>query len=703
MRTTWARGAWRQNNYDARRLLSAASYSAADTPGYEITFDAFGRPSAIVDDAGNAYRYAYDSNSAMTNETATTVNITGVFARILDQHGRPASTGLSVNGVEKSLSVYSYDAYGRISGIAVTNAHDRGLQVAYTNFAGRTMGHIATLPSEDVFSRILTRNGYRPNRITASTNAFNGVDVTQFTYDHDALDRVTRRNTDTFGYNMRSEVTSAMLSATAWSYSYDNAGNQTTSTVASALFACTEYTANNLNQYTSILESPAQVRTPGYDLDGNMVSDGAFGYAWDCENRLISVSSNGVPIASYEYDYLHRRISKTIHHPQSSVHSYIYDGWNLAHETIEVAGGAVSEIQYFWGTDLSGTLQGAGGVGGLLAVSIDGQYFLPCQDANGNVTEYINESGAVVAQYIYDAFGSTIGQSGPFADTFRFRFSTRYHDPETGFYYYGRRLYDPPRGRWLNRDPIEESGGLNLYAFCRNDGVNAVDAFGFRVYWPYIGILIEPTVEFDSDHNLPFPDTPTAEDYKWWDVLGKMITIAEKFMPDAVRAYRHYRSGAGTDLTVDYEKAYRTDRGIRADIDDAIYEAASEAERLFADVKKGDSSGWRMSSNAELSGQPTTQNWQKTLGVHHIWGSAEMQLCNEKFKMWLTLHALDRYNFNEGDKDLATGLPDNVNRRFSQLSWAKGFVTRGTINRIVSWERGRPYKLTIKDKEGSKP
>jgi hypothetical protein len=195
-------------------------------------------------------------------------------------------------------------------------------------------------------------------------------------YGHDALDRVTRRNTDTFGYNMRSEVTSATLSATAWSYSYDNAGNQTTSTVASALFASTEYTANNLNQYTSILESPAQVRTPGYDLDGNMVSNGVFGYAWDCENRLISVSSNGVPIASYEYDYLHRRISKTIHNPQSAVHSYIYDGWNLVHETIEVAGGAVSEIQYFWGNDLSGTLQGAGGVGGLLAVSIDGQYYL---------------------------------------------------------------------------------------------------------------------------------------------------------------------------------------------------------------------------------------------------------------------------------------------------------------------------------------
>ncbi len=148
--------------------------------------------------------------------------------------------------------------------------------------------------------------------------------------------------------------------------------------------------------------------------------------------------------------------SKTIHHPQSAVHSYIYDGWNLAHETIEVAGGAMSEIQYFWGNDLSGTLQGAGGVGGLLAVSIGGQFYLPCLDANGNVTAYIDESGTVVASYEYDAFGDTIAQTGSHADAFRFRFSTKYHDPETGLYYYGRRFYDPPRGRWLNRDPIEE-------------------------------------------------------------------------------------------------------------------------------------------------------------------------------------------------------------------------------------------------------
>ncbi|MGI5869484.1 MAG: RHS repeat-associated core domain-containing protein, partial [Kiritimatiellia bacterium] len=60
------------------------------------------------------------------------------------------------------------------------------------------------------------------------------------------------------------------------------------------------------------------------------------------------------------------------------------------------------------------------------------------------------------------------------------RFSTKYHDAETGLYYYGYRFYDPTMHRWLNRDPIEEKGGVNLYAFCRNDGLNLFDVMGLE-------------------------------------------------------------------------------------------------------------------------------------------------------------------------------------------------------------------------------
>ena len=94
--------------------------------------------------------------------------------------------------------------------------------------------------------------------------------------------------------------------------------------------------------------------------------------------------------------------------------------------------------------DLSETLQGAGGVGGLLAVSSDGSFYFPTYDNNGNVTKYIDESGNVVAAYEYDDFGRLTSQSGQLAHIFRHRFSTKYYDVETGLYYYGYRFYSPP-------------------------------------------------------------------------------------------------------------------------------------------------------------------------------------------------------------------------------------------------------------------
>ena len=66
---------------------------------------------------------------------------------------------------------------------------------------------------------------------------------------------------------------------------------------------------------------------------------------------------------------------------------------------------------------------GTGGVGGLVAVSIDGDFYFPGYDNNGNVIGYWDESGSIVAEYAYDAFGNTIASSGSMASVFPHRFS----------------------------------------------------------------------------------------------------------------------------------------------------------------------------------------------------------------------------------------------------------------------------------------
>jgi RHS repeat-associated protein len=156
---------------------------------------------------------------------------------------------------------------------------------------------------------------------------------------------------------------------------------------------------------------------------------------------------------------------------------WVYDGWN---RIVELTNTCLQDT-FTWGLDASGSLQGAGGVGGLLAtrlVSSSNTDYFPTYDGNGNVSEYLGITGDNVSHYEYDPFGTLTRRTGSTSTRLQYRFSTKPRDFNTGLYYYGYRWYDPVTGRWPSRDPIEESGGVNLYGFVGNDGVGHFDLLG---------------------------------------------------------------------------------------------------------------------------------------------------------------------------------------------------------------------------------
>jgi len=96
----------------------------------------------------------------------------------------------------------------------------------------------------------------------------------------------------------------------------------------------------------------------------------------------------------------------------------------------------------------------------------------------------INSSQVIVAKYLYDPCGNTISMNGPLAEANLYRFSSKEAHRNSGMLYFGRRFYDPNFQRWLNRDPIEEGGGVNLYAYTANSPMNLGDAWGTaNGYW----------------------------------------------------------------------------------------------------------------------------------------------------------------------------------------------------------------------------
>jgi RHS repeat-associated protein len=187
---------------------------------------------------------------------------------------------------------------------------------------------------------------------------------------------------------------------------------------------------------------------------------------------------------------------------------YVYDAWNL----IADYSGTTVKKTYVWGMDISGSMQGAGGVGGLLSVKDETATatYYPTYDGNGNISEYLDVNGDDVAHYEYEAFGNMTVSIGTKEDYFLHRFSTKPLDDVTGLYYYGYRYYDPVTGRWLSRDPIQERGGLNLYNTISNDLIGYFDVLDL-VNWRKKGPAIPREGDWTDSNSY------TEEFDRLWD------------------------------------------------------------------------------------------------------------------------------------------------------------------------------------------
>lgn len=113
-------------------------------------------------------------------------------------------------------------------------------------------------------------------------------------------------------------------------------------------------------------------------------------------------------------------------------------------------------------------------------MSINGEAVNVFSNNLGNVEALYgaNADSTAQAEYVYSPYGEVLMQSGELAEANPIRFSTRYSEANTGLMYYNFRHYSPKMKKWINKDPIGESGGFNLYAFVGNDPVNKWDLLG---------------------------------------------------------------------------------------------------------------------------------------------------------------------------------------------------------------------------------
>jgi RHS repeat-associated protein len=292
-------------------------------------------------------------------------------------------------------------------------------------------------------------------------------------YQYDVLNRLTQMTTTLAG---------ALVSQYAYTYNAQDLrdGEAAFEPVPPYAAQSVNYTYNNVNGLTKLSEP--MDRPLAYDADGNLVQGytpqgRAFTAAYDARNHLTSLSytDGGGVVNQTQYTYSgDRLINKQTYRNGALTREqrYTYDGF-LPLQERDGNNNLVNEYTYGQGQP--------GGIGGLLNLQQGGpagpQYSY-LYDGKGNATGLLDGVGNVAQSYQYDPFGVTQAATGSVNQPVRF--STKSYDDQTGLSYYGYRFYAPALGRWLTRDPIGEKGGINLYAFVRNNPINFIDPSGLK-------------------------------------------------------------------------------------------------------------------------------------------------------------------------------------------------------------------------------
>ena len=495
--------------YDANGNLTNINYP---TPTIDITF--------TYDDA-NRLISVKDAYSASIGPTAATTFTYSAAGDLLTEDGpvtgttdlltytyntAPLRTGLTLNqpGGGTFALTYGYDLSRRLTSVTRTGLPNDVFSYTYKPISVGGANYAASLVQQLNLPNSLSI-------VNDFTDPLQRLISTQFK-DSSAV----VKNSHSYAYNYGSQRTSHTRGGDGHSYGgasnygYDNDGQLLTSSLESLTYGYdagwnmtsrsgTTYTVNDRNQVTS-----EGVNSYTYDANGNRLTKALTSYAYDDENQLtLAQYLDGTWTSGWksEFSYDGRsRLRKRVesfwtntggtngYWTVSSDTRHVYDGMLVIQER---SSSGVPRISYARGLDLSGSLKGAGGIGGLLARSrhatsspyaINGTSYYHA-DGNGNVTYLANTSGTADAAYKYDPFGRWLAQAGTYAAANTQRFSSKtwiaHNGSNTdGLYYYGYRFYDPQTQRWLNRDPIEEEGGLNLYQFVWSDPVNWFDAFG---------------------------------------------------------------------------------------------------------------------------------------------------------------------------------------------------------------------------------
>ncbi|MEJ6061070.1 RHS repeat-associated core domain-containing protein [Aliivibrio salmonicida] len=410
--------------YNDKQQITRVDYSD-DTPSVNYQYDEQGRVILITDQFGNTKFEYYPNGQLKTKDGPLDNDLIYITYNKVKK-----ISSVTINNTINSS--YEYDDLGRLLTI---NAFSKDFNYSYSN---------ASLSPSIMLDY--------PSGVQQSWQWDKQSDLAQLRY--------TKKDTSIAEYN----------------YKFDESG-QLSEQIGTSTWRMDvpKFTAsyNDLNQ---IIEWNGDKNIFEYDKDGNptkgILGDGtSFAAIYDAENRLVELSFIREDIKykeTFGYAYNNMLSEYKLYQNEVLAKTKHYVRLGLV-ELQEQDGKGKVEQEYAW------NLYAKGGIGNLLITKTADKFYQYIYSHTGNVQKVIDGSGNIVANYQYTPYGQASGDAFTLQP---FGYSTKRSDFESGLVYFGYRFYAPHLGRWLNRDPLQEEGGINLYAYVNGDPLGYVDPDG---------------------------------------------------------------------------------------------------------------------------------------------------------------------------------------------------------------------------------
>jgi RHS repeat-associated protein len=446
--------------YNIDNSTATISYGARQaTPSVSFTYDpAYSRVLTMMDGTGRT-TYTYNPVTAapslganllksVTSPVAGTA-ISDTVTYSYDALDRVA--GMTVNGAAQSTG---YDALGRV--IAASNPLDT-FSYGYSDGTSRIAAIGSTLGPSAAMT-YFSPTGDELLQQISYTNHAGTTSLAQFGYTYNANDNVSSlavtapsAQSTTYSYDANQRLKSGLIGTGTpqYEYEYDPASNLTSIT---ANGAAQGFSYNAVNEIVGSSD----------DANGSTTSLAGNAYKWDGTNRVVHFANTATGVgSSFTYDGLGRLVRIVDTHAGAIIadHSYTWCGNTrcLAHDNTQT--NSPVSTQYFdQGALVSGT----------------SYYYI--RDQLGSVTSLASTTGSIVAQYAYDPYGNRSTLSGTVVSDVGY--AGYFYHAASGLEFTLYRAYDPAHARWLNRDPIAEEGGLNLYAYVGGNPISRTDPLG---------------------------------------------------------------------------------------------------------------------------------------------------------------------------------------------------------------------------------